>query len=63
MSWNTVRLGMSVFSRTTGPYRGISAPCYAPFHTVKLITFHFSPAEQKRAYLPMYVFEKTRVAC
>ena len=29
------------------------------FH--KLITFHFSPAEKKGAYLPLYVFEKTRV--
>ena len=32
------------------------------FH--KLITlFHFSPAGKKRAYLPLYVFEKTRVSC
>ena len=34
MSWNTVRPGMSVFSRNTGPYRMISAPQYALFHTV-----------------------------
>ena len=25
--------------------------------------FHFSPAGNKRAYLPLYVFEKTRVSC
>ena len=32
------------------------------FH--KLITlFHFSLAGKKRAYLPLYVFEKTRVSC
>ena len=32
------------------------------FH--KLITLiHFSPAEKKRKYLPLYVFEKTRVSC
>ena len=32
------------------------------FH--KLITlFHFSPAGKKGAYLPLYVFEKTRVSC
>ena len=32
------------------------------FH--KLITlFHFSPAGKKRAYLPLYVFEKTWVSC
>ena len=31
------------------------------FH--KLITlFHFSPAGEKRAYLPLYVFEKTRIS-
>ena len=34
MSWNTVRPGMSVFSKNTGPYRMISAPQYALFHTV-----------------------------
>ena len=32
------------------------------FH--KLITlFHFSPAGKKRAYLPLYDFERTRVSC
>ena len=32
------------------------------FH--KLITlFHFSPAGKKQVYLPLYVFEKTRVLC
>ena len=34
MSWNTVRPGMSVFSKNTGPYRMISAPQYPLFHTV-----------------------------
>ena len=34
VSWNTVRPGMSVFSKNTGPYRMISAPQYALFHTV-----------------------------
>ena len=30
----------------------------------KLITlFHFPPAGKKRAYLPLYDFEKTRVSC
>ena len=30
----------------------------------KLITlFHFLQQEKKRAYLPLYVFEKTRVSC
>ena len=30
----------------------------------KLISlFHFSPVGKKRAYLPLYVFEKTRVSC
>ena len=30
----------------------------------KLITlFHFSPAGNKRAYLPLHVFEKTSVSC
>ena len=28
-----------------------------------IILFHFSPAGKKRAYLPLYVFEKTRVSC
>ena len=34
-----------------------------PFHFFhKWITlFHFSPAGKKRAYIPLYVFEKTRV--
>ena len=32
------------------------------FH--KLITlFHFTPAGKRRAYLPLHVFEKTRVSC
>ena len=32
------------------------------FH--KLIAlFHFSPAGTKQAYLPLYIFEKTRVSC
>ena len=34
MSWNTVRPGMSVFSKNTGPYRVISAARYSSFHTV-----------------------------
>ena len=30
----------------------------------KLITlFHFCPAGKKRAYLSLYVFEKTKVSC
>ena len=37
MSWNTVRPGMSVFSKNTGPYRVISAPRYALFHTVLVL--------------------------
>ena len=28
-----------------------------------LITFHFSVAGKKLAYLPLYAFEKTRVSC
>ena len=38
MSWNTVRPGMSVFSKNTGPYRVISAPRYSSFHTVKVFS-------------------------
>ena len=34
MSWNTVRPGMSVSSKNTDPYRGISALRYALFHSV-----------------------------
>ena len=38
MSWNTVRPGMSVFSKNTGPYRVISAPRYSSLHTVILLS-------------------------
>ena len=34
MSWKTVRPGMSVSSKNTDPYRGISALRYALFHSV-----------------------------
>ena len=32
------------------------------FHKL-IASFRFSPAGKKRAYFPLYVFEKTRVSC
>ena len=43
MSWNTVRPGMSVFSKNTGPYRVISAPRYSSFHAVCVQSYFSRP--------------------
>ena len=69
MSGNTVRPGMSVFSKNTGPYRVISAPRYSSFHTVALVdeykrngdSENIAHLKAQNALLPLYRKELRKV--
>ena len=50
MSWNTVRPGMSVSSKNTDPYRGISAPRYALFRPCVGISHTLLPKPIRSVY-------------
>ena len=51
VSGNTVRPGMSVFSKNTGLYRVISAPRYSSSHTVKPFRMPGPEFEPRRQWL------------